>query len=377
MSRPHAEVAVVGAGIVGLAHAWAAARRGLSVLLFERSPRAEGASVRNFGMIWPIGQPGDLYFQAMRSRDRWVELSQKAGIWVNDCGSLHLATGEDEKAVLEEYQARAGGYGIACELLTPRQAVARCPAVRGDRVLAALYSPTECGIDSRQALARLPAYLADAFKVSPHFGTPIARIEGTTLHAADGRSWRADRVFVCSGDDFETLYPAAFAGAGLRRCKVQMLRTAPQPNRWRLGPHIAGGLTLCRSEAFAPCPGVGRLRDRVAATMPDHVRHGIEAMASQNQLGEVVIGASHEYDDAIDVFDKEAIDALLLDTLRGMVRLPDERVAARWHGVYATYPYGPIFSATPHPGVTIQVAPGGAGMTMAFGLADAWWEAEG
>ena len=129
MSRPHAEVAVVGAGIVGLAHAWAAARRGLSVLLFERSPRPSGASVRGFGMIWPIGQAGDLYFQAMRSRDRWIELSQKAGVWVNDCGSLHLATGPDEKAVLEEFQARAGGAvggGIACELLTPRQAVFMC-----------------------------------------------------------------------------------------------------------------------------------------------------------------------------------------------------------------------------------------------------------
>ena len=375
MIRSSAEVAVVGAGIVGLAHAWAAARRGLSVLVFERSSRTQGASARSFGMIWPIGQAGDLYFQAMRSRDRWIELSQKAGVWVNDCGSLHLATEPDEKAVLEEFQARAGGAGIACELLTPRQAVARCPAVRGDRALAALYSPTECCVDPRQALARLPAYLADAFKVWPHFDTPITRIDGTTLHAADGRSWRADRVFVCSGHDFETLYPAAFAGAGLRRCKIQMLRTAPQPNRWRLGPHIAGGPTLSYGKTFDACPSLGRLRERVSAHMPDHVRFGIQVMAAQNQLGEVVIGGSHEYDD--DPFDKEAIDALVLDALRNMVRLPDERIAARWHGVYAAYPSGPMFAATPHPGVTIQVAPGAAGLTMAFGLADAWWEAEG
>ena len=377
MSRSHAEVAVVGAGIVGLAHAWAAARRGLSVLLFDRSQRAQGASVRNFGMIWPIGQPGDLYFQAMRSRDRWIELSQKAGVWVNDCGSLHVATEEDEKAVLEEFLARSGAAGIACEMLTPRQAVARCPAVRGDRVVAALYSPVECCIDPRQALARLPAYLADSFKVWPHFDTLISRIDGTTLHAADGRSWHADRVFVCSGNDFETLYPAAFVGAGIRRCKLQMLRTAPQPNRWRLGPHVAGGLTLCHYESFRDCPSLRRLRSRIATELPDYVRFGIHVMASQNQLGEVLIGDSHEYDDEIDVFDKEAIDTLILDYLRRMIQLPDERIAARWNAVYAKYPGGPIFSATPEPGVTIQVAAGGGGMTMAFGLADAWWEAEG
>ncbi len=71
-----ADIAVIGAGIVGLAHAYEAARRGLSVVLFERNARALGASIRNFGMILPLGMsPGVVHERAMRSREVWLEVA--------------------------------------------------------------------------------------------------------------------------------------------------------------------------------------------------------------------------------------------------------------------------------------------------------------
>src|SRR4029453_9672010 len=98
------DAAVAGAGILGLAHAYHLARRGLRVVVFERHPRACGASVRNFGMIWPIGQPsGRLYQLARPSRDLWLEVLEVSGLWHARSGSLHVAYHEDEEQVLREF----------------------------------------------------------------------------------------------------------------------------------------------------------------------------------------------------------------------------------------------------------------------------------
>src|ERR1700755_2730880 len=94
---------VIGAGIVGLATARALALRGFSVKVFERSAQAVGASIRNFGMIWPIGQTaGKMYDRAVRSRNVWKELGPKADFWHETAGSLHLAYQPDEWQVLQE-----------------------------------------------------------------------------------------------------------------------------------------------------------------------------------------------------------------------------------------------------------------------------------
>ena len=111
--------------------------------------------------------------------------------------------------------------------------------------------------------------------------------------------------------------------------------------------------------------------------MPEFIRHGIHVMASQNALGEVVIGDSHEYDDAIEPFDKPAIDSLILGYLENMIMFPEPTIAARWHGIYAKHPDRLIFTAEPQPGVKIVTAPGGAGMTLSFGFAEELWKSWG
>jgi FAD dependent oxidoreductase TIGR03364 len=371
-----ADVAVIGGGILGLAFAWESARRGKSVVLFERDDRAQGASVRNFGMAWPVGQPaGARYATALRSRARWLDARDRGGLWAAECGSLHLAYRADELAVLDEFAALAPANGIDCRLVTAAEAASLSPGVNPAGLLAALHSPTELCVDPRQAIATLPGFLQREHGVDVRFGTAVAAVDMPHARTAGGETWRVETAFVCGGADFATLFPEVFAGSGLRRCKLQMMRTRPQPGGWRLGPHLAGGLTLCHYAGFAVCDSLAALRARVAAEFPEYVRYGIHVMASQNHLGEVVIGDSHEYDADVSPFDRPEIDELILGYLCGMLRMPDWSVAGRWHGLYVKHPTRPIFAAEPQPGCHVMTGVGGAGMTMSFGLAGTWWEA--
>lgn len=82
MSGAHSyDLAVVGAGICGLAHALAAARLSKRVVVIDRDAQANGASVRNFGFVTVTGQQaGDCWRRAIRSRDVWVEIAAAANI---------------------------------------------------------------------------------------------------------------------------------------------------------------------------------------------------------------------------------------------------------------------------------------------------------
>lgn len=362
--------AVVGAGIVGLAHAYELARRGRRVVVFERGERASGASVRNFGMLWPIGQPaGPLRRLALQSLATWRAILRESGLWHDTAGSLHLAYREDEAQVLYEFATHARETHFACALLGPEEVRVRAAAVRPIGLIAGLWSPNEICVDPREVVAGLPRWLASTFGVRFEFGRAVVGYDHPAV-LVHGASYDAGRLWVCSGDDLQTLYPEALAAASLVRCKLQMLRSEPIGGGLRLGPMLAGGLTLRHYKSFEGCPTLPALRRRIAEETPEFDRFGIHVMAAQNRRGEVVIGDSHEYGAAIEPFDKSEIDELILGYLATMLELPNLKIAARWHGTYVKHPSEPFQIVHPAPGVTAVTGIGGAGMTLAFGVAE-------
>ncbi|HAC64838.1 MAG TPA: TIGR03364 family FAD-dependent oxidoreductase, partial [Cyanothece sp. UBA12306] len=182
--------------------------------------------------------------------------------------------------------------------------------------------------------------------------------------------WQGERILVCSGSDFETLYPSFFAETEITKVKLQMMRTGPQPNQWKLGAALCGGLTLTHYKSFYHCPSLSILKERIASEMPYFPRWGIHVMMSQNGLGELIIGDSHEYGLNPDPFDKNEINQAILDYLQTFAKVPALKIAETWHGVYAKYLQKTELIIHPENGVTIINGLGGAGMTLSFGLAE-------
>lgn len=366
---PQRSAIVIGAGIVGLATARALAVQGYHVRVIERNEKAIGASIRNFGMIWPIGQPdGELYERAMLSRRIWKEVCDSAGIWYDEVGSLHVAHNKDEAIVLNElaeiYKHRR------YQFLNADETKNRSAVVVPENLQGSLYSPNEMIVDPRIAIAKIPAWLAEKYRVDFLFGKVVTDIAYPSVYTGT-EEWEADEIYVCSGMDFETLYPQLFAGIPITKCKLQMMRMAAQPDNERIGPAICGSLSLLHYQGFKIAPSLNALNNRYQKEYDEYLKWGIHVMASQNQAGELTIGDSHEYGMTPEPFDKQFINQLILDYLKKFARFNNETVIETWNGIYAKLTNGqPHLLTEPEPGVTVINGLGGAGMTLSFGLCE-------
>ena len=364
------DVAIIGAGIIGLAHACHAARKGLKVAVFERTARAQGASVRNFGMLAIVAQaPGAQLNSARRTLAFWQDVAPKAGIKLRQAGCVFLARAPEEMSVLEECAVRQTDTGHRFDKLSPAELGDHVADLPTEDYLGGLHSPDAWKVDQRQALAQLSDWLQREHGVAFHFETPVTAVGGGRLETPSG-TFGASHTILCGGDEFSTLFPEAFRTAHLGRCRLQMLRTVPQPGIWRLTPFVLGGLSVARYSAFADCPGLPALKAYQQRHFADHLAHGVHVIACQEADGSITIGDSHAYDATGECTRSDAVDRLLLEELSRMLPLPDPRIADRWLGHYAHAPDGETRILTPDDGVTAVTMTNGQGMTHGFAVAE-------
>lgn len=168
------DVAVIGGGVVGLASALALTDKGASVCVLERESRVgHGTSTRNSGVIH-----AGLYYPAgslkatlcVEGRDRLYAFCEQHKVPYGRCGKFVVATSEAELPELERLQGRAGGNGVACDIVHPPFIRQREP--HASSAIAALWSPLT-GIVQSEALVKTLARLCRERDVAILVGSPL------------------------------------------------------------------------------------------------------------------------------------------------------------------------------------------------------------
>ncbi|MCK5941895.1 MAG: FAD-dependent oxidoreductase, partial [Planctomycetes bacterium] len=225
-------------------------------------------------------------------------------------------------------------------------------------------------VDPGVAIAALHAWLLRQ-GVTVLRETPAVQVDAHRVTLAGGASLAAERVVICTGDDFAALLPEVYADSDLVRCRLQMMSLGPQPDGFALGPMLAAGLTLLHYDAFADCPSRPALRARLDAERAAHRTRGIHVMVSQGDDGRLIVGDSHDYGEPFAPGLDAATERHILDYLATFFRPPVDRVARRWSGTYCKRRGGgSVFRARPLPGVEVVTGVGGSGMTRSLGLGE-------
>ena len=360
---PPVELVVVGAGIVGLAHAVEAHSRGLSVVVVERDERAVGASIRNFGHICATAQQGRAYDYAQLSREQWISLAGKAGFDVQATGTVIAARHDDEVAVLREFAEQRGATQVC---LLDRAGVESHLPTRDESVIAGAWLPMDLRVDPRAAVPAIANWLA-AEGVKFRYGESVQAFE-PGLVRTNGGDIRCDRVIVAVGHDVDRLFPDIAKSIDMQRCVLHMLQVeAPQGGLYP--PAVLSGLSILRYAGLASCPSAVAVRERFARDSPELLDVGMNLMFTQRPDGDLVVGDTHTYATTHDPFKDDALDDLILRESARLLGVSALNVRLRWRGVYASSSQTDFLNSPAYERVRVVSVTSGIGLTTAFGLA--------
>ena len=360
------DLAVIGGGILGLAHALAGARLGKKVVVIERDLRANGASIRNFGFITVTGQArGATWRRARRSRDIWEEVAPQAGIDIVQRGLLVCLRHRESLPVADAFLTTEMGEG--CALITPGEVARHAPGLGGAGLLGALWSSHDLRVDSPSAIPRLAAWLAASHGVTFLTQTAALSVAPPTIETSRGPI-AAEAVVVCPGDDLVSLFPEAIAARGVDKASLTMLRLA-NPG-FRIPSTLMSDLSLVRYLGYAELPAAANLRRRLQATDAPALAHGVHLIVAQGADGDLIVGDSHHYGDLADPFMSAQVEALILQEFEAATGMKPPPVISRWTGAYAHARERQMFVDTPATGVRLVMITSGTGASTAFAIGE-------
>lgn len=372
-----ADLVIVGAGMLGTAHAYHALKLGYSVILMEKDNAPQEATVRNFGQIVPSGMPqGKWQRYGIQSLEFYQEINQEHDISIRNNGSFYLASNDQELQLIEELHQINQQAGYTSHLLSSKECFIRFPALKKGYCLGAIYFPKELSAEPRQTIHRILEYLQLKFpKLAYHPNTAVINCYSAkgkaSVETATGQQFNAEKVIICSGREFRLLYPQLFQQSDLEVSRLQMMQTYPLPQIVLPG-NILTGLTIRRYESFHECPSFKDLDNTVYD--PAFFANGIHILFKQAMDGSIIIGDSHAYAPALTSdqvgFDlDQSINELMIKEAARIIDLPEWRIQTYWNGYYAQVKNGDIFEYAVDDHIHIVTGIGGKGMTTSLGFA--------
>lgn len=370
---------IVGAGALGVFHAYHALKAGKKVLLLEKDKMAQEATVRNFGHVVPSGLvPGSIWHQYGTAATAYYKSIQKeCNIGIRNNGSCYIASTDSEVAVLEELQTKFREVDYTSELWTKEQILTAYPNVLASYAKAALFFPQEVSAESEVLIGNVLHYLLEKYSTQLTFLNLTTVVDVTVnanscnVHTATKQSFEAEHCVVCSGRDFKMLFPEVYKNSGLVVAKLNMMSTFPQPEI-QLPGNILTGLTIRRYESFVSTDAYKNLNvDDVPQDCKDY---GIHVLFKQRIDGSIIIGDSHQYASIVDqddlgtFYNDNEINNVLLREAKAILQLKDWNIAKHWSGYYAQHT-DEIFNKTINQRVHIVTGIGGKGMTTSAGYA--------
>ncbi|MFJ5957275.1 TIGR03364 family FAD-dependent oxidoreductase [Paenarthrobacter sp. NPDC092416] len=361
------DLLIVGAGIVGLAHAFEAVRRGLTVRIIERDARPNGASVRNFGHCCITAQEGRYLETAFTSREGWLAAAGEVGFWAPEAGAVVVARSHTELTVLEQLSEKRGPDSV--QLLTAREVSSRL-ASSGSAdaaIMGGAFLPADLRVDPRTAAPDIADWLQKQKGVTIHWGTSVRDVhEGGTVVTSRG-DFEADKVLVCVGHDLDYLFPEIAARYEVQRCALQMA-LAPAPSGYTLDSAVLTGTSMTRYDGFTTMPAADALRQEIYGHSPELIDIGANVMFTRRPDGTLLLGDSHVYGQTIGPFQDEWMTDRLVQEIEKVLGSA-LTVTQRWQGIYASSPLTSLLVEDVNPTTTAITVTSGIGMTLSFGIA--------
>ena len=368
------DLTVVGAGILGTFHAYAAARKGLKVLLLERDCKPVSATVRNFGQVVPSGMSADLQPMARRSLEIYKDLQDKVDITARRNGSWYIASDDLEAEIIHEMSGRNKATGYKSFIKSKSEVLEANPAFKPSYVKEALFYPEELSVDPSQLVYRVIDYIVKELNVDYRPNTKIisTEVRGQEVWCRDslGENWVSSKTIICNGHDFKSLFPKRFLNADIEIAKLQMMRTQPLSGV-QLSGNILTGRSIRRYESFRECSSWK------AKENPDILdEFGVHILFKQEIDGSVIVGDSHEYADAANAEEltykmNQNINELMIEAAKEIVSFSHWKMAEYWAGYYSQMKNGKHFYQDDIEGrIHFLTAIGGKGMTLGPGISE-------